>query len=204
MLEQRGAKVLLFAQAPLRRVLQDSFPAVQVLEEGESPPADFCCPLMSLPYAFKTTLESIPASVPYLSARNRPLRPGRIGVAWSGNPEHLNDRWRSIRPELLTPLDSFEFQSLPRSGDMADTAAAMSRMDLVISVDTAAAHLAGALGKPVWVLLPYVADWRWLSGRADSPWYPSATLFRQPAPGDWETVLRQVAEKLAKGLISRI
>jgi ADP-heptose:LPS heptosyltransferase len=85
----------------------------------------------------------------------------------------------------------------PQLGDFSDTAAAMMHLDLVISVDTSVAHLAGALGRPCWVLLPYAPDWRWLLERTDSPWYPTARLFRQPQPGDWATPLEQVARQLA-------
>jgi hypothetical protein len=87
-----------------------------------------------------------------------------------------------------------------RLADLADTAAIIAMLDLVITIDTSIAHVAGALGKPTWVLLPFSADWRWLRGRSDSPWYPTARLFRQPAPGDWQSVVRQVAEALAQDL----
>ena len=82
--------------------------------------------------------------------------------------------------------------------DFSDTAAIISNMDLIISVDTAVAHLAGALGKPVWILLPFVPDWRWMKDREDSPWYPTMRLFRQPSSGDWQSVMRHVEEALKK------
>jgi tetratricopeptide (TPR) repeat protein len=140
-----------------------------------------------------------------LGERRRP----RIGLAWSGNPANTKDLKRCIPFEALEPLLSFEadwlalqneirpadaaaFQASgqvrflgPQLEDFADTAALCDLMDLVISVDTSLAHLAGALGKPVWVMLPFVPDWRWMLGRADSPWYASARLFRQARPGDW-------------------
>ena len=81
--------------------------------------------------------------------------------------------------------------------DFADTAAVIEQLDLVIAVDTAVAHLAGALGKPVFVLISYIQDWRWLAGRADSPWYPTARIFRQPAPGDWDSAIAAAAQALA-------
>ena len=84
-----------------------------------------------------------------------------------------------------------------RLADLADTAAIIAMLDLVITIDTSIAHVAGALGKPMWVLLPFAADWRWLRERSDSPWYPTARLFRQPAPGDWQSVVKQVGEALA-------
>ncbi len=144
----------------------------------------------------------------------------RVGLAWSGNPAHANDMARSIPlaklTDLLVPgLDFFSLQKDVREADRAalrqirdirqfgqvlddfsDTAALIEQMDLVISVDTSVAHLAGALGKPVWMLLPHVPDWRWLLDREDSPWYPSARLFRQSRPGDWAGVIQQVRAAL--------
>ena len=143
----------------------------------------------------------------------------RIGLVWGGNPGHLNDHNRSIDPELFRPLietPGVEAFSLmvgrdgeaarvfgdglsdlaPHLGDFADTAAAIAHLDLVISVDTAPAHLAGALGAPVWTLLPFNSDWRWMLDRDDSPWYPSMRLFRQETPGDWEGVFQEVETAL--------
>jgi hypothetical protein len=184
---------------------------------------------MSLPLVFGTTLETIPAQVPCLSAdaakvaewreRLGPARGRRIGLAWSGNPEHKNDRNRSIPLETLAPLLKVEaefigVQKEVRPSDQAaleahgikhygeelqdfeDTAALLMNMDLVITVDTAIAHLAGALGRPVWILLPYAPDWRWLLGREDSPWYPTARLFRQPALGDWAVPVQRIIAEL--------
>jgi tetratricopeptide (TPR) repeat protein len=150
-----------------------------------------------------------------------PSRPLLVGLAWAGRPTHPNDRNRSMAFERLTPLlaapgvcfvslqhdicsedDSIlrQHPDILRLGqevkDFADTAAIISLLDVVISVDTAVAHLAGALGKPVFLMLPYAADFRWLVGRQDSPWYPTARLFRQPRFGDWESVVTQVGEAL--------
>jgi tetratricopeptide (TPR) repeat protein len=154
------------------------------------------------------------------AARLGPRSAPRVGFAWSGSPTHTNDLNRSIALEVLLPLLRAEVQcvslqkvirdtdvpiltglpALQRLGeelaDFAAAAALIAELDLVISVDTAIAHLAGALGKPVWILLPYVADWRWLRGREDSPWYPAARLFRQPAAGDWAGVIERVAVEL--------
>jgi hypothetical protein len=146
----------------------------------------------------------------------------RVGVVWSGNPRHENDHRRSLsfdefRPVLMAPgIEFFSLQknakpadaaalaALPHVTDLgselatfADTAAVIAHLDVVIAVDTSVAHLAGALGKPVWVLLPFAPDWRWLLGRDDSPWYPSARLFRQPRIGDWQTVAAEVGHALA-------
>ncbi len=144
----------------------------------------------------------------------------RIGLVWSGGTQHINDRNRSIRLSQLAPVlnKNFEFHSLQKEyrvydeeymskhgqvlsharqlGDFADTAALISQMDMVISVDTSVAHLAAALGKPVWLMVTYVPDFRWLTERQDSPWYPTLRLFRQPNPGDWESVVASVANGL--------
>ncbi len=155
------------------------------------------------------------------------LPPGlkRIGLAWSGRPTHPNDRRRSIRLERLLPLidaGNAAFVSLqkplpdadrglmPRfngmmdlSGDLTDfgeTAALIENLDLIITVDTSMGHLAGALGKPVWIMVPKAADWRWQLDREDSPWYPSARLFRQAKPGDWDPVLERLRTNLAAEL----
>jgi tetratricopeptide (TPR) repeat protein len=146
----------------------------------------------------------------------------RVGLVWAGSPEHQNDRQRSIPLQSLASLADvsdvvfFSLQRGPaaaqannppagmrlidRAGDfenMADTAAAIQQLDLVISVDTSVAHLAGALGKAVWVLLAYVPDWRWLLDRRDTPWYPQMRLFRQPQLGDWSTPIRRIKSELA-------
>ncbi|MDR2212789.1 MAG: tetratricopeptide repeat protein [Pseudomonadales bacterium] len=144
----------------------------------------------------------------------------RVGLVWSGRSSYLDDAQRSLALELLAPLfasEAIAFVSLQRDyrerdlatlarlpleriddgiDDFGDTAAAMEQCDLIISSDTAAAHLAGALGKPVWILLPFVADWRWLLARNDSPWYPSARLFRQRHMGDWDGLIAEVHEAL--------
>jgi glycosyl transferase family 9 (putative heptosyltransferase) len=210
---------------------------VEVIARGETPPSpdelppfDFHCPLFSLPLVFKTTLDTIPSSVPYLTARpdkvaawgallGEKVRP-RVGVTWSGNPDLGHDFRRTISLETLTPIltDAVEWFSLQKDVrdndraafsrtatlrdlsdrliDFSDTAALISHMDLVISVDTSVAHLAGALGKPLWLLLPFHPDFRWFRERSDSPWYPTAMLFRQTRAGDWSDVLARVARRL--------
>ena len=140
----------------------------------------------------------------------------RIGLAWSGLPTHKNDHNRSIRLSALLPLLDIDatFVSLHKDvhagdakvlkersdllffgneiKDFSDTAALISNLDLIISVDTSVAHLAGALAKPVWVLLPFMPDWRWLLDRDDSPWYPTARLFRQDDTHAWDNVIARV------------
>jgi Flp pilus assembly protein TadD len=193
---------------------------------------DLQCPLLSLPRAFRTTLGTVPAPVPYLRVDRAAAKAwadklgsgGKIGLAWAGNKKYIDDSNRSIGLRALLPLLGLDarFVSLQKFisaedravlkgysnvmdfgdqlGDFAQTAALMENLDLVISVDTYATHLAGALGKQVWVLLPYVPDWRWLLERGDSPWYPTVRLFRQPAAGDWDSVIAVVRSSLAAGL----
>jgi len=145
----------------------------------------------------------------------------KVGLVWAGNPAHKNDRNRSLKPANLAPLaevPGVQFLSLQKGDtaaetetpplgmklvdvaeelkDFADTAALLANLDLVIAVDTAVVHLAGAMGKPVWTLLPFAPDWRWLLDRPDSPWYPTMRLFRQPAIGDWDSVMAGVREHL--------
>jgi tetratricopeptide (TPR) repeat protein len=144
----------------------------------------------------------------------------KVGLVWAGSPIHVNDYRRSIGLEGLKPLlgvPGISFVSLqvgPRAADVttlqpgtvadisseladfAETAGAILNLDLVIAIDTAVVHLAGALGRPVWVMLPFCPDWRWLLEREDSPWYPSVKLYRQPTPGDWDSVAQRVAADL--------
>jgi tetratricopeptide (TPR) repeat protein len=232
---ERGATVVLQVPAPLKRLLGSLAGASVVIDGADALPRFEChCPLLSLPLAFGTRLSTIPAEVPYLRAPAGSIDPWRerlgasrgprIGVAWSGNPAHRNDRRRSLPLEQFSRLLSLEarFVSLQRETrdedahallrfadlthfgealrDFGDTAALIELMDLVITADTAVAHLAGAMGKPVWILLPLVPDWRWLLDRDDSPWYPTARLFRQAKAGDWDETLQRVATALERVL----
>jgi len=230
----RGATVLIDAPAPLAELLGTLRGVSRVVADGHPAPTfDLHCPMMSLPFAFQTTLDTVPSNVPYLHADPqrraawidrldavaRPQRL-RVGLAWSGNPNHANDESRSMTFAALAPLVALDatFVNLqvgirPRDADafaasgvlsfeaglkdFAETAALVDTLDLVIAVDTSVVHLAGALGRPVWVMLPRVPDWRWLLERDDSPWYPSATLFRQGLPGDWPALVERVAQALA-------
>ena len=225
-----GATVLLRVPRPLVRLMA-TLPGVDhVLAMDEPMPNhDLAFPLMSLPLAFGTEPHTIPASVPYLTAdpaltarwSGRLPTSGRqrIGLVWSGNPDHPNDRHRSIPLATFARLveggaDFVGLQTDVRASDdaalrdilmpeadrldFADTAALIALMDAVVTVDTSVAHLAGALGKPVCILIPHNPDWRWMLGRDDSPWYPTARLFRQPVPGDWDSVLDRVAAALTE------
>lgn len=231
MVRAAGGTVLLCVPPCLQRLAAPLLRASDLAVTAESlPPFDLQCPLMSLPLAFQTTVHSIPAEAPYLTIPDDALRRAedfhwpseglRVGLVWSGNPQHANDRFRSMLPATLAPLLSLEgihFFSLqvdvsaevlenlpacltdlrPFITDMADTAALVSHLDLLVTVDTAMAHLAGALAKPTWVLLPFAPDWRWLTDREDSPWYPTMRLFRQPQSGDWQSALQRVRLELA-------
>jgi tetratricopeptide (TPR) repeat protein len=227
-----GAEVHLEVQRPLRMLLADYPGVTAVFSLGDALPAmDFHCPLGSLPFEFKTDLSSIPVNAPCFKSRPDRVQRWkerlekhdaklRVGVVWSGNGQHKNDRNRSIPLKVLAPLfdEPIHFYSLqkevrpadapvfaqlagvtdlaPDLRDFVDTAEVVSHLDLVISVDTSVAHLAGSLGKPVWILLPYNSDFRWLDGRVDSPWYPSARLFRQPDLGDWDSVIATLRRAL--------
>lgn len=233
LLVRQGARVYLEAPAPLFELLSD-LPGPTVFPQGAPlPHSDFHCSLLSLPCALKTNINSIPAPIPYLQPRTPriarwqsaadQLTGLKVGVVWSGNPNHKNDHNRSIPFTIFKTLftcinasftglqKEMRSEELPElspcptfhnwaSGinDFSDTAGLIQHMDLVISVDTSVAHLAGAMGKPTWVLLPFSPDWRWLLNTDRSPWYPTVRLFRQPKTGDWETVLAQVATSLAK------
>ncbi len=233
LLAASGAKVVLEVQPELKSLMTRLDGAASVIARGDTaPPFDMHCPLGSLPLALKTELTSVPAPIPYLSADDAAVakwstRLGahhapRIAIAWSGNPNHDNDRNRSIAFAKLAPLFSApaSFISIQRElrdddaaglmaesrvthlgGDLesfSNTAAVLSLCDLVITVDTAVAHLAGAMGRRLWVLLPFAPDWRWTLGSDTTPWYPAARLYRQPEPGDWDNVIARVAADLAR------
>jgi tetratricopeptide (TPR) repeat protein len=230
----RGLRVILEVQPALLR-LMESLEGVELVcgRGGALPHFDLHAPLLSLPGALGTTVETIPAAVPYLHAapaaasawKDRLASLGErrlVGLVWAGNARrHLPaqaaaDRRRSISPALLAPLfevPGIRFVSLQKDGpatpdffnmidlmgevsDFADTAALVANLDLVISVDTAVAHLAGALGRPVWLLNRLDSCWRWLAGRRDSPWYPGMRLYNQSRPGDWAAVIAEVAADL--------
>ena len=230
-LADKGVRVVLEALPALVPVLSSLERVCQLYRSGEAPPAhDFHYPIMSLPFALGTRLDSVPAYPQYLSAdRNRidewSTRLGagdapRVGLVWSGSIAHRGDLYRSVRLESLFDLlgANVEFHAIQTEfrdydkptlkavphlrvhaeslTDFGETAALVSLMDLIITVDTSVAHLAGALGKEVWILLPISPDWRWLLDREDSPWYPSARLFRQQSLGDWDSVLARVKTAL--------
>ncbi len=233
MLAERGARVLLAVQDPLRGLmstLSGVSRCVPMSAAGTLPAFDLHCPISSLPLAFKTRLETIP-SAQYLPSppdssiqawENRlgPRTRLRVGLVWSGDPGHVNDHTRSIPLRTLCRILDVDatfvsLQKAPRPSDAAvlrerndiidltadltdftETAALISCLDIVITVDTSVAHLAGALGRPTWILLPWTPDYRWLLGREDSPWYPSVRLFRQTESREFESVLDRVRDEL--------
>lgn len=232
MVVDSGGHVLLDVPEEILRLAAEIPGVAAVIATGQPIP-DFAwqCPLMSLPLAFGTTLDSIPAQMPYLTVpddarlnaaqRIWPDQGLRVGLVWGAVTRFFEDSDRSIPLSLFasilntndvhffslqmgTPAQQLETAGLPiqdlRSAitDLADTAALMSHLDLVITVDTSVAHLAGALGKPTWVLLPFSSDWRWLTERDDSPWYPTVRLFRQARPRHWESVLERVYSELER------
>jgi tetratricopeptide (TPR) repeat protein len=233
LLAERGARVVLQAQSPLLPLLASLPGAPTVIAQDEPPPAfDLHIPLLSLPLALGTRLDTIPAPAAYLAAdparisawsqRLGPRERPRIGLVWSGRAEHRNDRHRSLPlARLLAALpEGLDYVSLqqevrpadqatlaahrevrhfgPELKDFADTAALVTLMDAVVSVDTSLAHLAGALGKDMRLLLSRVGqDWRWLTGRSDTPWYPTMRLYRQGEDGGWAAPLDAVARDLA-------
>jgi tetratricopeptide (TPR) repeat protein len=233
LLARAGASVILEVAPALKPLMQGLDGVASVYARGEQlAPYDIHCPLGSLPLAIKTEPSTIPADIPYLhadesrAAKWRPTikaLPGKhVAVAWAGNPNHPNDRNRSLDLKLLEPLLTLagvSFVSLQRDlregddavlaryqvcclggdlADMADTSAALALVDMLIAVDTAVVHLAGAMGRPTWVLVPFSPDWRWTLQGEHSPWYPQMRLFRQPALGDWPSAIANVREALAR------
>jgi tetratricopeptide (TPR) repeat protein len=237
MLAARGARVILAVQDALQPLLSGLDGAAQcVPRSGPLPAFDMHCSICSLPHAFGTRPDSIPAPRSYLPAASQARmqtwearlrerlgddRKPRIGLTWAGNPLQANDHNRSapLRTVLRLLDTGHQFISLQKApgaedqtlleqtgivdltahlGDFTETAALASCLDLVISVDTSVAHLCGALGRPTWVLLSYVPDHRWLLDRDDSPWYPTARLFRQGAARDWTEVIENVRRELAQ------
>ena len=229
----RNARVMVECPHDLKSLISGMDGVMEVVGRGDPlPDFDWHCPLMTLPKVFGTTMESIPRTIPYLNGDPVLVRIWRVrlddkpkkfkvGLAWAGNPEHLNDRNRSCSLENLTLLlqvENVQFFSLQKGRGseeaknpplgmelidltdqikgFSDTAALIENLDLVVSVDTAVAHLAGAIGKRVWTLLPYSPDWRWLLKWEDSPWYPTMRLYRQGSPGDWIEVIQRMAADL--------
>lgn len=230
-----GGRVVIGAPTTLHPLLRSMHPSIKtIVSNDQHPDFDFHCPVMSLPHAFSTTLDSVPALCPYfhadaalvaawqarLASAGSPSGKPRVGLVWFGNPKHPHDQRRSIALDALEPVLQLplEFHSLQQESrpqdqaalrrfaqvtwhgnalsDFSQTAALISNLDLVVTVDTSIAHLAGALGRPVWILVHAVPDYRWLLGREDSPWYPSARLFRQRRRDSWTQAVAELAVAL--------
>lgn len=230
---QRGGKVVLSCAPKLMALFRGSA-GVSAIHNAAEPPPDFdtCCSLLSLPRIFRTSLETIPATVPYLHPPKEPAEqwqarlaaggPGlRVGFYWSTESKNRMTPLRALELDMFAPLAGIPgvvFFSLQRGaaaaqaarppqgmtlvdptaalGDFSDDAALISNLDLIISINTATAHLAGALGKPTWTLIQFPADWRWLADRDDSPWYPTMRLFRRGRTDSWNDVIRRVGDAL--------
>lgn len=233
----KGGIPILHTLAPLRRLLS-WLPDCEVTAANDSalPAFDLWCPLMSLPHLAATDVESIPPPARFAvpsemkgkwSAKTGEKTGMRVGIVWAGNPDHFNDRNRSLPLDSFRPLldipkvNWFSLQVGPAAAqlaetgfadrivnlaseltDYAETAAAISQLDLVITADTSVAHLAGSSDTAVWTLLPFAPDWRWLVDRDDSPWYPGMRLFRQKSRGDWEGVIGSVTAALREVIAS--
>jgi len=218
-----GGRVVVACDPRLTRLFQASFPRLALAVRPALPAHDLAVPLPSLPYLLKATARPVPC--PYLTAPDpSAIEAGgrlRVGLVWAGNPAHMRDRERSIPLALLRPLLArpeiawFSLQVGPGRedirrlglegrladigagvGDLLDTAQVAASLDLVITVDTSTAHLAGALGRPVWTMVSWLPDWRWGMHGRTTPWYPSMRLFRQPQPGDWDAVVDALAAAL--------
>jgi tetratricopeptide (TPR) repeat protein len=230
-----GGSVIIECPRPLLEFFSSVRGGSKLVAAGDPlPPFETHIPMMSLPFVFGTTLETIPQNVPYIFTdaarrqfwrewlgddRSRP----KVGLAWAGRTDTIRRSRRAVRLHQLLPLfrvqdvdlvslqmddRAAEIWQLPGKqrildpsehiGDFADTAALVSQLDLVISIDTAVAHLAGALGKPAWVMLPFAPDWRWMLGRTDSPWYPTMRLFRQQRAGEWDAVVAEIRKELQR------
>ena len=221
-LAQRGARVIVQERQQTLALLKSLAGVERLVSTRELAPApDFHIPLAGVMRVLGMRADSIPASIPYLAAdparvsawkqRLPAAKRKRIGIAWSGVTRYAAQRWRSLDETSLQSLIAtdadfvslqlepnalLEANGVPQFGaavaDFAELAALIESMDHVISIDTGIAHLAGALGKPLWIMLPYRADWRWMRDREDTPWYPQARLFRQTRPGDWSDVIARV------------
>ena len=214
----RGARVVVAVQPGLVRLLQGLPGADAVVPvDGTLPAFDVYAPLLSLPGLFGTTLDSVPPPLSYpVPVAAQKAGPLRVGLAWAGNPGFVMDRKRSIPVGALAPwagVPGVEFHCLQLGaaegppgmvfagtlegvGDMADTAAVVAGLDLVVAVDTAVAHLAATMGKPVWLLSRFRGCWRWLREGEDSPWYPTVRVLRQARPEDWAGVIERVRVEL--------
>jgi tetratricopeptide (TPR) repeat protein len=223
-----GGRIILEVQPKLDKICRSLEGYDEYYTFGQQLPAfDVHAPLLTLPYIFKTRVDSIPATVPYLSVdKPCPVKMPddgrlRVGIVWAGNPKFVEDKQRSPRLEAFLPVfdvPNVQFYGLqmgdgradmagrampanftdlgPVIEDWVDTGAVMKELDLILTSCTSPAHLAGALARPVWIVLPFMPDYRWLMQRPDTPWYPTARLFRQTAPNNWGPVMAELVAAL--------
>ncbi|MFC1842109.1 tetratricopeptide repeat protein [Candidatus Dependentiae bacterium] len=241
LIKSYGATILVSIQKPLQKLFSLCPYIDKIVNVGDRvPKIDYKIPILSLPLLFNTTLETIPANIPYLYADEKLISLWRnklshnknfkVGICWHAKPIFLENNYltrRTVPLKDFEPLANIknttlyslqkiygleELDNLPdnfniatfgpdfdeTNGRFMDTAALIENLDLVITADTSIVHIAGALGKPVWILVPYVAEWRWLQKSNRTPWYPKARLFRQKQPSDWTHVIKEVTKELEK------
>ena len=217
-LNSQGTKIIINPPQTLQKLIKTMNVDFHFLDEADTEKIDYYCHLMSLPYLLGINIYNIPKKIPYLhpkikkSLLLKKSKLKKIGIVFEGSKEHSNDKLRSIKIDNFDEIFnlSFEFHSLQINNqsltkeynqiikhdyeiiDLYDTSSLIQQMDLIISVDTAIAHLAGALNKEVWILLPYTPDFRWMLNSSNTPWYPTAKLFRQKIFGNWKMVLEEV------------
>lgn len=224
LIRQRARTVAVETQPALKLLIQESSLADAVIAWHEKePPWDQQIEIVELPRIFRTTLETVPGKIPYLDLPSAPAiasyegtRSLRVGIVWASssyNPARSVPLAQMARLFDVPSTSFFSLQAGPErvqltrwSQDIVDAhtdeqcisaaAGKLKTLDLIITVDTMMAHLAGAMGRPVWTLLPFQCDWRWMAAREDSPWYPTMRLFRQPRPADWESVIQRVRRAL--------
>jgi tetratricopeptide (TPR) repeat protein len=228
------ARIYCEVDVSLRRLFEENYGDVAkfLVRGDEMPRYDYLCSMLSLPFVFKTTLETIPCNGQYLKPNAECMKKWsdilggnkkkKIGLVWGGNPNHKNNINRTTHPKVFLPLlglggckfyslqyseQKKELNELPKGlvedvashiYDFMDTAAALTHLDALISVDTSIVHIAGALGRPVYLMLPENVSWHWLMNRQDSPWYESVQLFRQKQLGDWTPVIEGIRDVIQK------
>lgn len=218
-----GANLVWVVPQALVRILAANVKGLVIAEGDEVPPCDAYIPMMSLPHTLKLDHPQLAPGTPYIQALSQPLLPNKkankraVGVVWAGSSTHERDHERSIPLDFLSPLwrlSDAQFYAPFTGGalddignapitpldnlidDFADTAALIAQMDALITVDTAAAHLAGAMGKKTFLLLPHCPDWRWGTGGTTTSWYSSITILRQPYYGDWHAVVENLMTQM--------
>jgi hypothetical protein len=218
-LRQRAAHVILWAQPSLIPLLQTVDRGIEILPLHDGDPGvayDVDLEIMELAHVFRSTLSTLPAQVPYIHVEPAMLSPtsaGRVGLVWRAGDwaEHRSIPFDRLAPLVRMPVDWYVLQGHPGLAerpagfgtvagerDLMELARVMRALDLVITVDSMAAHLAGALAVPVWTLLHADCDWRWMANRQDSPWYPTMRVFRQEQEGEWDGVVAQVVDELGR------